>query len=102
MQPASLLILSDVDAPKVKMTLPLLRQGDKLQLSFKLDRAKNGRTEVLVVQGEFRVVSCLLVDQRQEVTVESTGKSPSWQAVKKKAASGRKLGPARFPRTTVT
>jgi hypothetical protein len=34
--------------------------------------------------------------------VESTGKAPAWRAVKKKAASVRKLGPTHFPPTTVT
>lgn len=102
MQPASLLILSDLDAPRVKLTLPPLRQGDRVQLGFKLSRVKNGRPEVLDVQGEFRVVSVLLVALRQEVTVESTGKSPAWRAVKKRATPSRKVGPTRFPRTIVT
>jgi len=103
MQPASTLILSEVEAPRVKMALPPLRQGDKLQLRFKLERIKNGRTEVLDVQGEFRVTSVsLTTDQRQEVAVESTGKTPSWRAVKRRPTPTRKVGPTRFPRTVVT
>lgn len=103
MQPASLLVLADLDAPKVKLALPLVRQGDRLKLNFKLERVKNGRAEVLLVFGEFRVASvAVLEDQRQEVTVEATGKSPSWRAVKKKAPLARKVGPSRFPRTVVS
>jgi len=103
MQPASLLVLSDLDAPRIKLSLPSVRQGDRIQLKFKLDRVKNGRTEVLLVQGEFRVVSVsVLADLRQEVTVEATGISPSWRAVKKKHTPTRKVGPTRFPKTVVS
>lgn len=102
MQPASHVILSDIEAPRVKLALPPLRQGDKLRLSFKLDRVKNGRSEVLEVQGEFRVTQVVLVESRQEVTVESTGKSPAWRAVKRRHTPARKVGPTRFPRTVVT
>lgn len=103
MQPASLLVLADIDAPKVKLALPVVRQGDRIQLKFRLDRMNSGRAEVLLVQGEFRVASvAVLEDQRQQVTVEAMGKSPSWRAVKKKPLPARKVGPTRFPRTVVT
>lgn len=102
MYPASLLVLLDIDAPKVKIALPPVKQGDHLQLKFKLDRTHNGRTEVLLVQGEYRVVrTVFLEDFRQEVTVEPLGKSPAWRAVKKKPTLARKVGPSRFPRTVV-
>lgn len=102
MLPASLLNLSDVEAPRVKLALPPLRQGDHVQLAFRLTRVKNGRPEVLEVTGEFRVTQVVLVELRQEVTVESTGKTPAWRAVKKKSVPPRKVGPTRFPRTVVS
>jgi len=102
MQPVSLLILSEVEAPRVKLVLPVLRQGDRVKLRFKLDRVRNGRAEVLDVQGEYRVTSVVWAGLVAEVSVESTGKAPAWRAVKKKAASVRKLGPTHFPPTTVT
>ena len=102
MQPATLLVLLEVDAPLVKLALPLVKQGDKLKLSFVLSRQNNGRTEVLDVKGEYRVVSVLLLAEgRQEVGIESTGKAPSWRSVKRRVPLVRKLSPARFPATLV-
>jgi len=99
----ALLALADIDAPKVKITLPAVRQGDHLQLKFKLDRVKGGRAEVLLVQGVFRVVTVVLLeDLRQELVVEALGTTPSWRAVRKKHTPARKVGPTRFPKTVVT
>lgn len=99
---ASLLIL-EVPAPKVKLTLPPLRQGDRIKLNFKLERILNGRAEILSVVGEYRVSSVSFAeDFRQEVSVESTGKAPAWRAVKKTNPPQRKLGPCLFPPTKVS
>lgn len=102
MQLASRVRISEVDAPVVMLELPSLRNGDRVRLSFKLERTTGGRFEVLLVQGEYRVTEVFWANGRQEVTVESTGKSPSWRATKRKASSSRKLGPARFPKTVLT
>lgn len=103
MTPASLLVLSEVAAPQVKLDLPRVRVGDHLNLQFRLERQQNGRSEVLDVQGEFRVTKVVLqVDGRQVVHVDAIGKAPAWRAVRKKKLPVRKLGPTRYPRTIVS
>jgi hypothetical protein len=68
-----------------------------------LERQHLGRHEVLDVTGEHRVVSMVLDAARgrscQIVQVTSTGKVPSWRAVKK--TKPRRLAPARSPKTIV-
>lgn len=107
MNPATLVELGDVAGlPKVKMTLPVpLRIGDRIHLAFQLRRTTGGRSEVLDVSGDFRVTSVSFDaahgPPRQQLTVESAGKAPTWRAVKRQAAPERRLGPTRFPRTMV-
>lgn len=101
---ATFLHLDDVDAPKVHISLPPLRIGDKVLLAFRLQRKHLGRDEVLTVQGEFRITS-VVVDAtqrggaRQIIHVNALGVAPSWQAVKRK--DPKVLGKPRYPRTTV-
>ena len=95
MQPLSVIELADVPGkPKARMALPVpLRVGDRLALKFKLQRQTGGRTEVLTVDGEFRVGTMIIAqDGRQTLSVESVSKAPSWKAVKKPPA--RVLSPA--------
>lgn len=102
MTPATILVLSDAEDFKVKLSLPVVRQGDHVKLCFTVERVRQSRREVLEVVGEYRVASVVfLTDGRQEVTVESTGKAPTWRSVKKRASLPRKLGPTHFPRTVV-
>ena len=101
MTPTTILTLADLsDAPKVKLTLPVpLRAGDRLKLGFRLRRQNVGRSEVLDVNGEFRVASVILSAEQQLVSVESVGKAPAWRAVRKDTGWKRPLPPARFPPT---
>lgn len=113
MQPATLVELSDVsDRPKVKIMLPLgQRIGDKIRLSFTLDRQNGGRYEVLEVEGEFRVAKTSTDAASQGplrglpfpvVELESTGVAPAWRAVKRpKEEDMRVVPPAVSPRTVV-
>lgn len=92
--------------PRFKKDLPVpMRIGERLRLAFKLTRRNGGRTEILEVNGEFRVsqVGTDAVDgaSRQILAVEAVGKVPTWKAVKAPPAQGRRLGPTRFPRTPV-
>lgn len=98
----TLLDLSDVTgSPRVKLVLPIpLRIGDRLKLAFKMKRLHNGRTEIMDVQGEYRVQAASLSAEHQHLSVEAVGKAPAWKAVRKETLS-RKLPPARFPPTTV-
>jgi hypothetical protein len=96
--------LADVpDAQRVRIDLPALRQGDRVLLRFRLERQHLGRHEVLDVTGEHRVMS-LLIDASQGnpcqiVQVSSTGKAPSWRAIRR--VKPRRLAPARSPRTVI-
>src|ERR1035437_4851430 len=104
MVPASLLVLTEVaGAPKVKMELPsTLRLGDKLALKLKLKRTNQGRSEVLEVQGDFRISSVSYDGLRQILEVETaTGKVPSWRAVKRAPETKRVIPPAKSARTVV-
>ena len=104
MVPASLVVMSEViGAPRIKLELPsTLRLGDKLALKFKLKRTNQGRSEVLEVQGDFRVSSVSYDGMRQILEVETVvGKVPSWRAVKRSSEPRRIVPPARSPRTVV-
>ena len=103
MTPTSIVELSSVSGrPRAKLVLPVpLRQGDKLQLAFRLQRQNGGRLEVLEVRGEFRVTTVIQSVEHQHLSVESTGKEPAWKAVRRPALLERKVAPAVFPRTIV-
>ena len=107
MNPASLVELSDVvGTPKVKMALPVpLRVGDRIHLNFQLKRTRSGRNEVLDVSGDWRATHVSFDGSqglaRQILTLKCEEKPPTWRAVKKQPSAERKLGPTRFPRTTV-
>jgi hypothetical protein len=89
--------------PKVRIDLPQLHAGSRVLLHFRLERQHLGRNEVLDVAGEFHVVSVMNDAVRgrgcQIVQVTSTGKVPTWRAVKRPKL--RHLAPARSPRTVV-
>ena len=90
-------------APRVQMDLPMLHQGNLVILRFRVERQYLGRNEVLDVTGEHRVVSVLLDASKgrpcQIVQVASTGKAPSWRAVKR--PKPKRLALARSPRTAI-
>lgn len=103
----TLITFSDVAGkPCVRKDLPSpLRIGDKVRLEFRLSRTNSGRHEVLDVKGEFKVVSVSFdatASPRQLLLVESSGKEPTWRAIKKAAPTPRRMAPARFPPTEVT
>lgn len=99
--PLTILELSDVlGSPRAKLPLPVpLRVGDRVRLSFRLKRNHGGRSEVLEVVGEYRVSGVVQAVDHQFVSVEATGKAPSWRAVRKEPHTDRVLSPARFPPT---
>lgn len=102
----TILELTDVpNRPRVRKDLPgPLRIGDRVRLAFRLARMNGGRSELLEVKGDFKVISVSFDGTdlpRQILQVESIGKTPSWQAVKKTRLSRQKLSPACSPRTTV-
>ncbi len=106
MIPYTITVLSDVvGCPRAKVPLPAgLRLGDKVVLRFSLRRQKGGRSEVLEVKGEFKVVE-VYVDassgvSHQVIHISSTGVAPAWRAVKRQAAK-RTISPARFPPTEI-
>lgn len=97
------LVLADLaDSSRVRYDLPLVHLGQQIQLRFHLERQHLGRHEVLDVDGAFRVTGQTLEATGdgpcQIVQVQSTGKAPSWQAVKK--AKPKRLAP-RFTRIRV-
>lgn len=104
----SIVKLSDVRGePTAKLDLPApLRIGDPLGLKFRIERRNGGRTEELVVDGQFRV-SAVGIDtangtQRQLLSVEAAyGKPPVWRSVKTRSEPPRRLSPARFPKTPI-
>jgi hypothetical protein len=104
---SSIVTLSDVAGqPRVKMDLPSpLRLGDKIALHFRIKRSHNGRSEILDVDGEFRITALTFEagSNRQILAVEKTetGKVPSWRAVKKAPEFKRIVPPARSPRMLV-
>jgi hypothetical protein len=101
----ALLELSDLTEPqRVKIDLPTAHLGDRLRLNFTLERRHAGRTEVLAVTGEFKVIS-VVIDTTlgrtcQIVQVASTGKAPAWLAIKNRKPI--RLPPARAPKMIVT
>ena len=102
----TLLELSDVAGkPKVKTNLPQCQLGQRIQLHFCLKRRNAGRTEVLDVRGQFRVMAAGLdaasMPQRQVLSVEAVSATPAWRAVKKAAEWKRALPPARASRTVL-
>ena|ERR1700679_2566498 len=103
---ASIVVLTEVPgAPRAKMTLPpLLRLGDKITLRFRMRRVNKGRSEVLVIDGEYRISSTQYEagSNRQILEVESaSGIAPSWRAIKKPPEFKRVIPPAKSPRTVV-
>ena len=101
----TVLELSDVHGkPKVKLDLPgPLNIGHRIRLAFILKRKNAGRTEVLEVDGDFRVMvaglDTALPEKRQLLVVEShTGIVPHWRAIKKPTEFKRVLPPAISPR----
>lgn len=80
------LTLSDVAGePQIRLTLPLLRLGDKVRLRATIRRINAGRHQELRALGEFRVTAIVLdavSRPRQLVHVVATGVAPHWQAVK--------------------
>jgi len=103
----SIVKLSDVNGePKVKLDLPgPLRNGDPVALRFVIERQTGGRTEVLSVNGRFRVtavgIDAAAAPTRQLLSVESVELAPTWQSVKRRPTVARKLGPTHFPRQPV-
>lgn len=99
--------LADVNGgPKFKMDLPSpLRIGDPITLKVSLNRQSGGRSEVLDVQGSFRVESVgfdtSIGPCRQVINVASTTKAPTWRSVKKVVSEAPSLGPCRFPPTSI-
>lgn len=102
----SIVQLDDVKGqPAVKMDLPQLKVGDPVALKFRIERQNGGRTEELRVIGRFRVtaVGYDAVDgpRRQLLSVEATGKPPTWASIKSRREGARRLPPARFPGTSI-
>jgi len=103
----SILKLEDVNGePKVKLDLPSpLRIGDVVGLRFRIERSNGGRTEVLEVNGKFRITAIgfdtTRTPTKQLLSVSSTGGSPTWRAVKKRALVSRRLAPAVLPKTSI-
>lgn len=96
--------LDDVpDAPRVRMGLPQVRLGDTVVLRFRLARRHQGRNEILDIRGDHKVTRCFLDATgvpAHVVHVSSTGIAPVWRAVKNEPP--RRLGPSKFPKTTVS
>lgn len=91
------------DKPKAVLNLPApLRLGDRLDLDFKIQRLNGGRSEILRVNGTFKVTDVSFDAERQHLTVSSLGLAPSWQAVRKEKPFQRKVGPAKFPKTVIS
>lgn len=91
-----MVLLSSVPCP--------LRVGDPLGLRFRVTRETHGRSEVLEVNGQFRV-SAVGFDlsvhpHRQLLTVAALGKPPTWTSVRRPPQRAR-LAPAVSPRTPV-
>lgn len=101
----SIVKLDDVKGqPTVRVSaLPCpLKIGDPLGLRFKVLRDRQGRSELLTVNGQFRVTAVgfdgSTLPRRQLLTVESMGKVPTWTSVKRAPPRGP-LAPAISPRT---
>jgi hypothetical protein len=91
-----MVLLSSVPSP--------LRVGDTLGLRFRVARQSNGRSEMLEVNGQFRVTAVgfdlAAYARRQLLTVEALGKAPTWVSVRRPPQKTR-LAPAVSPRTPV-
>ena len=104
----TLLKLEDFDdLSPVRISLPApLHIGTRLKLRFPIQRRNGGRTEVLNIDGEFKVTSVLIDargDAKQLVSVASVGAAPTWKSIKNPAT--RKLNPtsrAKIKKTEVT
>ena len=104
----SLLKLDDVeDLAPIRISLPApLHIGSRLKLRFPIQRRNGGRTEVLNVDGEFRVTGVVIDargDAKQLVSVQSVGAAPTWKSIKNPAI--RKLHPtsrSKIKKTEVT
>lgn len=105
----SIVKLGEVNGePKVKLSLPgPLRVGDPLGLKFRIERENNGRSEVLEVDGQFRVeavgIDNATVPAKQllSVAVAPGVKVPVWRSVKRRRHGSRRLSPAVSPRTPI-
>lgn len=103
----SIVKLADVNGePVFKADLPgPLRNGDPLVLRCVLSRQTGGRSEVLEVDGMFRVdtvgFDTSTVPHRQLLSLVPSTKVPTWRSVKKRPAESRRLGPTVFPRTSI-
>lgn len=102
----SIVKLDDVKgSPVVKTDLPQLKVGDPVALKFRMERHNGGRTEELSVHGRFRVtaVGYDAIDgpRRQLLSVEATGRPPTWNSIKNSPQEVRKPSPARFPKTSI-
>jgi hypothetical protein len=104
----SLLKLEDIEnlAP-VRINLPApLPIGTRIKLRFPLQRRNGGRTEVLQVDGEFKVTAVVIDargDAKQLVSVSAVGLVPTWKSIKNPAI--RKLNPTsrtKIKKTEVT
>lgn len=101
----TILKLLDVNGtPSVNITLPnTLRVGDRVAVRFRLMRRNAGRTEMLDVIGDVRVVTAT-VDAtgpllKYLISVENAkGTPPKWRAVKTRPVWRRELALAKSPR----
>lgn len=103
----SIVKLADVNGePKFKMDIPgPLRNGDPVVIRCVLSRQTGGRSEVLEVDGMFRVdtvgFDTSQVPHRQLLSMVPSTKVPTWRSVKRRPVLARELGPAVFPRTSI-
>jgi hypothetical protein len=100
----TIITFDDLEGQQLRMELPHVRLGDKVSLKAQLTRRHQGRTEVLTLGGDFKVMSVSLDGSRkvvhQLIRVGCIGVVPAWRAVKN-PPEGKPFCPARFPRTTI-
>jgi hypothetical protein len=99
-------ILDVKGQPTVKTDLPSpLHVGDPIGLQFRIERQNGGRTEELVVDGQFRVAAVGMDASsgppRQLLSVQAARGLPTWRSIKKKPQAARRLSPAVSPKTPV-
>jgi hypothetical protein len=91
--------------PTVITDLPPLKIGDPLGLHLRVERQNSGRTEELVVDGQYRIIATGIDassgPSRQLLSVEAIRGVPVWRSIKKRSPSPRRLAPARSPKTSV-
>jgi hypothetical protein len=103
----SIVKLADVNGePRFKTDLPgPLRNGDPVVLRCVLSRQTGGRSEILEVDGMFRVdtvgFDTSTVPHRQLLSLVPSTRVPTWRSVKKRSSEARRLGPSVFPRTKI-